>query len=290
MQHLKLNPEEFSQKFPHRPFTIRHELAAHPLFALPRLIELSQQLPESFVEYNAGNLPIGIDPKQTPRNGLSIKDTIQRIEECRSWLVLKDVEQVPEYKALLDECLDQVRELSDGIIPGMEQREGFIFITSPGSVTPYHTDPEHNFLLQVRGNKTVHMFDGKDRSIISEEELEAFHSGGHRNLKFKDEYQSKARSFTLQPGDGLHFPVNDPHWVKNGEEVSISFSITFRSPVSKRNARLYFANNQLRKMGIPPTPPGRSAWRDVTKDLAFVAARRLARAVGGGAASQGRKY
>ena len=205
--------------------------------------------------------------------------------------MLKDVEQIPEYKALLDECLDQVRESSEQIIPGMEQREGFIFITSPGSVTPYHTDPEHNFLLQIRGSKTVHIFDGKDRSIISEEELEAFHSGGHRNLKFKDEYQAKAKSFVLQPGDGLHFPVNDPHWVKNGDAVSISFSITFRSPVSKRNARLYFANNQLRKMGIPPTPPGRSAWRDVTKDLAFVAARRFARVVGGGgAASQGRKY
>ena len=290
MEHLKLNPEEFGRLFPHRPFTIRHELSSHPLFALPRLIELSQQLPEAFVEYNAGNLPIGVDPKQTPRNGLSIVDTIKRIEECRSWLVLKDVEQVPEYRALLDECLDQIGALSEQIVPGMGQREGFIFISSPGSVTPYHTDPEHNFLLQIRGTKTVHMFDGKDRSIISEEELEAFHSGGHRNLKFKDEYQAKARSFSLQPGDGLHFPVNDPHWVKNGDAVSISFSITFRSPLSKRNARLYFANGQLRKFGIPPTPPGMSAWRDITKDLAFVAARRVARVLGAGSQREERRY
>ena len=44
--------------------------------------------------------------------------------------------------------------------------EGFIFVSSPGSVTPYHIDPERNFLLQVRGNKTMHMFDGSDRSLL----------------------------------------------------------------------------------------------------------------------------
>ena len=39
----------------------------------------------------------------------------------------------------------------------MTEREGFIFLSAPGSTTPAHTDPEHNFLLQVRGPKEMNV-------------------------------------------------------------------------------------------------------------------------------------
>ena len=69
--------------------------------------------------------------RQTPRNGLSIEETIRRIEECRSWLVLKYVERDPEYRELLDRCVDEVQALCDPPLPGIDQREAFIFISSP---------------------------------------------------------------------------------------------------------------------------------------------------------------
>ena len=45
----------------------------------------------------------------------------------------------------------------------MFRREGFIFISSPGSITPFHMDPEYNFLLQIRGEKQISIWGGKDR-------------------------------------------------------------------------------------------------------------------------------
>ena len=36
--------------------------------------------------------------------------------------------------------------------------QGFIFVSSPNSVTPYHFDPEHNILLQIRGSKVMTQF------------------------------------------------------------------------------------------------------------------------------------
>src|SRR5262245_63771662 len=87
------NPEHFAR----RPFVVRHRLTDHPLFALPRLIELARMLPEDRVEYNAGDVPVSLDPARTPRTGLSIDETIRRIEECRSWMVFKNVERDPEY-------------------------------------------------------------------------------------------------------------------------------------------------------------------------------------------------
>ena len=277
---LGIDPARFRARFDREPFVVHHRLSDHPLLALPRLIELARTLPEDRVEYNAGNVPVSLDPARTPRTGLSIDETIRRIEECRSWMVFKNVERDPDYRALLDACLDQVREHSEPIEPGMDRREGFIFVSSPGSVTPYHMDPEHNFLLQIRGRKQVSLFDGEDRTVLSELELEKFYARGHRNLVFDDVKQRQAHVFELTPGDGLYFPVTWPHWVKNGPEVSVSFSITFRTASSDRREVLYHVNERLGRLGIRLPPVGRSKLADDAKYHAFRAmarARRLLR-------------
>ena len=279
----------FRSRFNKRPFKIEHHLVDHPLFSLPRLVELSQRLPESRVEYNSGNLPITQDPKSTPRNGLSIEETIRRVEECNSWLVLKNVELDPEYRDLLDGCLDAIDVHTAPLYPGMCQREGFIFISSPGSVTPFHIDPENNFLLQIRGEKQVQLFDPTDRTIVTEEELEAFFTGAHRNLTFRDEFHAKGELFDLLPGEGLHFPVAAPHWVKNGQAVSISFSITFQTDDSRRRQALHRLNSQLRRLGIRPTPFGASPSRDALK-YQLVKAIRLAKRLTGREERAGESY
>jgi hypothetical protein len=277
---LDIDEATFRKSFNRQPFFIRHHLAGHDLFALPRLIELAKRLPKEFVEYNAGDIPVSQDPNLTPQNGLSIEETIRRIEECQSWMVLKYVEKDSAYAELLNGCLDEIQKYSEPFAKGMSKREGFIFISSPNSVTPYHMDPEYNFLLQIRGKKTMSIFDGRDRSILSEQELEQYLSGGHRNLTFKDEFQQKARECELNSGAGLHIPVTAPHWVKNGSEVSVSFSITFRAPASERRTIVYTTNAYLRKRGLKPVPYGQSAWRDTAKYFSYRAIRRAKHLLG----------
>jgi len=70
-QLLQVNAQLFRECFDRRPFLIGHHLVGHPLFELPRLIRLSQNLAEANVEYNAGDIPINVTPDSTPRNGLS---------------------------------------------------------------------------------------------------------------------------------------------------------------------------------------------------------------------------
>jgi cupin-like protein len=274
---LELEPEPFRAAFGRRPFLVKHRLMEVELFSLPRLVELARRLPESRVEYNAGDVPLTLDPAKAPRTGLSVEETIRRIESSRSWMVLKNVELDPEYGDLLDRCLAEVRQLSDAVAPGMADKEGFIFVSSPGSITPYHMDPEQNFLLQIRGQKTMNVFDGSDRSILSEEQKERFFTGAHRNLVFQDEYQQKARVFELSPGLGVHVPVACPHWVKNGEAVSISFSITFQNNASVRSSLAHCMNADLRRWGLKPSPVGGAAWRDSVKQMAYQAKRRVER-------------
>jgi hypothetical protein len=69
----------------------------------------------------------------------------------------------------------------------------------------------------------------------------------------------------LVPGNGVHIPVNAPHWVQNDNNISVSVSINYHSWDSEY-AHLYCANYFLRrKLGLTPTPPAKSALRDFLK-------------------------
>jgi len=286
---LRLDPSRFVADFDRRPFTIGHTLDDHPLLRLDRLVELAATLPPELVEYNAGELPVSQDPALTPRNGLSPVETVRRIADNSSWLVLKRVERDPRYAALLGRCIEQLRPLVERLDIEIHQREAFIFVSSPRAVTPFHIDPEHNFLLQVKGSKTMNVWRADDRAVIGEEQLERyFASAAHRNLEHRPEFDAHAGSFVLQPGYGLHVPIASPHWVQNGDQVSVSLSITFRTRRSVERERLYQLNARLRRLGVQPTPPRRSALRDRVKLVADRWARRGRRGLrallrGGGA-------
>jgi hypothetical protein len=279
---LEIDADQFRSDFDRVPFTIRHRLAEHPLFALPRLVELARELPAECVEYNAGNVGVYQDPSLTPKTGLSPEETIRRIEECGSWMALKYVEKSPAYRELLEACLAEFRVHTEPISPGMDRHEGFIFIGSPGAVTPFHMDPEFNFLLHVHGPKTMRVFPREDRSLLSEELIERFYTTAmQRNLPYQEGFEARAMVFELEPGMGLHVPVNAPHWVKVGGSHAVSFSVTFRTSQSDRRAALHTANAALRRRGWRPRNLGESPLRDSIKYFLFRAWRSGARILGG---------
>ena len=245
-----------------RPFKVTHALADHDLLSLPRVVDLAREISPSLVEYNTGQLPLNQDYLKTPTNGFSVEETIERIEDCHLWMVLKHIQCSRRYRELLEDCLRPILRATDAAYPGTCMQAAFVFVSSPSAVTPYHMDPEHNFLLQVRGTKLMAVFDRADRTAVSEERIEALSLGGHRNLPFDEHLQSRESLFHLGPGDGVHVPTLSPHWVKVGSEVSISLSVTFRSMRNLRDASVYRTNGRLRKLGLNPRPPGGGAWLD----------------------------
>lgn len=274
---IDFNIQDFSRLFNRHPFLVNHSLAGHKLFDLTGLISLATRLPADSIEYNAGDLPISLDPARTPHTGLTPAETIKHIREYNSWMVIKNVEQDPVYSNLLECCLEEARRFAGIEKSDMHDKHGFIFISSPGAVTPFHMDPEHNFLFQISGWKTITVFDRQDRNVLSEKELERFFMGGHRNLEFKKEYEPNGQVFRLQAGTGLHIPVTSPHWVRNGDEVSVSFSITFQSAEIERRSYIYKVNALLRKAGCTPVAPGVSVLHDTVKLWTFNLLRQLKR-------------
>jgi Cupin-like domain len=163
----------------------------------------------------------------------------------------------------------------------MLKQEAFIFISSPNSVTPLHFDPEHNILLQLRGTKAMTIFPGDDEEIAPPDAHEHFYLGsGHRNLPWDDRYAPRGQRFDLAAGDGIYVPLMAPHWVQNGPDVSISFSITWRSAFSYSEAEARGMNAILRRAGVEPASPKRYPARNLAKSTAFRAVRKARRLLG----------
>lgn len=255
--------------YPEQPTLLTHGLTDHPLLKLDALAALAQRIRAVDAEYNRGDVPVGLDPADTPANGLSIEETIRGIEQCGSWMVLKFVEQDPLYRDLLRDTLAALEPVVRPVTGRMLKMEAFVFISSPGAVTPFHFDPEHNILLQIRGTKTITVFPAADAALASGEAHEAFHNGGHRNLAWRDEFAGLGRAFDLEPGKAVYVPVKAPHWVKNGPDVSISFSITWRSEWSYREEYAHRMNAVLRGAGLRPALPRRYPHQNHLKSLGY---------------------
>jgi cupin-like protein len=264
---IDTNNAALEQHYPWQRFSIRHTLADHPALSLERLVDVARELPRDRVEYNLGAVDIGMRPEKVPLNGLTPEETVRRIEDNKSWIVLKYVEELPEYRDLLEQCLADIEAHTKRALRGIHAKQAFIFISSPGSVTPYHIDQEHNFLLQIRGQKTMHLWDPEDRVAMPEEAVEAtvFGANAHRNLPWQENFRERGEAYTLTPGDGVYVPVHSPHWVKNGDAVSISLSITYRSSWSRRYVGLFAINAKLRSLGWRPAAVGKHRIIDAIK-------------------------
>ena len=267
MSLVSVDPAIARARFLKQPFVLRHGLAGHPLFELPRLVELAKSMPRDRIEYNSGKVAIGVKPEDVPKIDRPAEDVISSIETANAWMVIKNVEQDPEYRALLEAFVGDAN-LAAGRAPGgCSDLEGFIFVSSARATTPFHIDAEENILIQLHGDKIVRTFDNSGRVLISEEAMEISPSK-HRNQKYEPWFEDRATLHQLKPGDALHMPYMVPHWVSTGDSYSISMAMTWKTPEVLRLNKIRLMNGTLRRFGLGQKPPGASPMLDALKVIA----------------------
>ena len=266
---IEVQGQEFHQNFNKKSFQFSHNLAEHPLFQIPRLVELAEFIekedsPKAYCRFtkNASVNSKWSDPQEEP----NVAEAIANIDTAGVTVILQPKVD-PEYDALIEQIIDELEAAT-----GVALREqiswlgAYIFMGSPDCMTGYHIDHESNFLFQIHGEKEDCVFDGSDRSVITEEELEHFYKGDIENPNFREENRSKANVYRLTPGVGVHHPIGDPHWVKTTSgSYAITFSVLFYMKPYDLRARVYQANYLLRKLGFQPTPPDKSPLLDSIK-------------------------
>lgn len=260
----------------HRIQTIHHNFHEHPLMQLPELAKLAKELATTkqcrFIQPGTEQASAFDHESQDPE-GRAIDEVFRRIEEPGSWVALYNVQTQPAYREFLAEVTASVRSLVDPQQPGMFNVDGFIFISAPPSVTPFHIDRENNFWLQMKGRKTMNVWDHTDRRVVAAEAVDEFIVyGGLQEVRLKDGFRARSHEFDVGPGDGVYFPSTSPHmtrsdseWVRPGNGVSISVGVVFCTKQTRRSANIHALNQFLRQIGMSPREPGLSAGLDGLK-------------------------
>jgi hypothetical protein len=286
---IECPPDVFTQNLNRLPYEFTHSLAGNPLFEISRLVDLAEKvatrntphLPGGDVYFNDGLIEPGEKPSNPGMPRTAAVDLIRKIDSAQAWIILKHVEREPGYRDVLESCIRDILELSGReLLDKIKWFEAILFITSPNRVTEYHIDREVSWILQLQGDKEIHLFDRADKDIVPDEELERYWTADNRAARYKPEYESRAIISQMHPGTGVHIPINTPHWLQNKNNISVTLNVNFQFH-DRHWANLYRANYYLRRAGVTPQPPGVHRVSDGIKSLAFTAAQRAKQALKG---------
>lgn len=250
---IELPPEAADRIAKRAPFLFRHGMREHPLLSIPALADLADRLPvdSAIVERFGDPSFVGPHVSRARGAGPTPGELIRAIGSNGCWADLRHIEQVPAYRDLVEELLGLILHE----VPRMERetvrREGFIFITAPGKVTPAHCDPECNFLMQVRGTKTIGLtpLEALDSTQLAVWQRGRGYEGGYRRPL---DVPAQMEWFTVEPGRGLYLPLYAIHSVRNGDEISIALSVTCQTRTTRRRHLAHAIKGQLRRLGLLP--------------------------------------
>ena len=272
--------------FPEQPAEFVHSLHKDDRLTLQAVADLADRLPRRSVICDTAAQPLLVPQGGPPRGALARPgDVIRNIEDASSWLTLLNIEADPAYADLMNSMLGQ---LEVGMIKRqgkMRNRVGFIFVSSPNSVTPAHFDIEHSLLMQVSGSKTV-SFGRFENDLARRHEVERYWDGSHGRI---ESLPPELASYPLTPGRGVYIPPVAPHWVHNGPAVSLSVTLTYFTAATERENMIEALNGRLRSFHLDPRQPGQSASADVAK-VAVMRAWGLARHMRRGSKQEAAKY
>ena len=260
-----------------RPLALRHSLAGHPLLSADAVAELADLLGSSGVVREAAVKPVlyerdVVETQYADSPGAAVRD----LDAGDAWLTLLNIERDPRYRDLVDELIDGLAGTSGIPAKLWFRRMGFVFASSPHSVTGAHFDVEHSLQLQLRGNRVVSFGEWPDAESRARE-VTRYWNGSFGKLAGMP---VATEEITVGPGQGCYIPPYRPHWLRNGDTSSLSLTVTFFNRDNDSETRVNVVNERLRRLGRRPRPYGASRLGDaakITAGKAMSAAARLRR-------------
>ncbi|TCV97623.1 cupin-like protein [Luteibacter rhizovicinus] len=265
---LAFDDEVVTASYNREPFLIGHRLTTHPLFSLAHLFALCRRMPRESILYRTGHIPGDADLDTSYdryKANLTLEQVLDRFEDNHAYICINNPECDEEFAPVIEGLIGEVAARIDPLDPGISWYSTYIFISTRDSVTPYHMDREMNFLLQLQGRKTVHLWDPTDDAIMTSEEKDNLlaHIGGRP--RYSAGIEARAMTYELTPGLGVHHPFIAPHRVHTASELSVSLALTFRTRRSDMWTDAHRFNARMRGLGLHPRPIGANALVDRTK-------------------------
>ncbi len=194
-------------------------------------------------------------------SGHGVLDAIKR---GSIWILLLNPEQAnPRYGELVREIYDEIADTVPGFKTDLSKMS--ILVSSPNIQVYYHCDVPGQTLWQVRGNKNVYVYPNEP-PYLRQPDLEkiVLNEAHEISLPYDPAFDDAATVFDLQPGQMLHWPLNCPHRIVNGDCVNVSFTTEHFTPDVRRSFVVNYANGILRReLGwdqLSQTTQGLSYW------------------------------
>ena len=206
--------------------------------------------------------------------GLSLSEVFRRMEEPGSWVALYNVQTDPEYRAMIWDAIESIGPQLDAGDPGAFEADGFIFISSAPSATPFHIDRENNLFLQIHGRKRMTVWQPDDREVVDETIIEEkIGLGTSSRARYQDSILKRAAvNQEFRAGEGVYMPSTSAHMTNTeslpvgaDDTYSVSIGIVYYTTATRRSAYVYALNGYLRRMGLSPKPPYESGAIDALK-------------------------
>ncbi|VTZ26583.1 Transcription factor jumonji JmjC domain protein [Methylocella tundrae] len=280
---------EHIEKFARKPFLISHVLAQNALFQLPRLERLAKAIHAARIEGRAADAQLKLRRDKPNLDALQamscwgakspivlskerwereLSGLFNELDDGRSTIsmMLSFANQVdPEFDALMGQIIGEIAAATGLCASDVAFKGMTVIVSAPRAVTPYHNDREQNVLFQIRGVKDVYLYDQNDPFILSQSVIEAFQIGNDGATRYRAELAGREAVYRLEPGLAVHHPALAPHWVKNGDGVSVSLAVYFTTRSMDDLARIHQANSILRQLGLRPPAPDLSRGSDRLK-------------------------
>ncbi|MBN8727813.1 MAG: hypothetical protein J0H15_08940 [Xanthomonadales bacterium] len=280
---------------PWRITTVRHDYARHPLLQMGSLAQLAERLDhrdQTFSFSGAARANANFNSVAlTHPNRHDTANTLRNIRDVNAWMLLRHVQGDPVYRGLVDEILDGIEPDLSQVDPGMCYRAGWIFFSSPRTVTPFHIDRNHVLLLQMQGTKTVYVWPPDDRIAVDDGARGHF-LDCHRldQVHWHEELRERAQRIVLEPDMGVYMPLTSPHMVEMGDEPSLAMSVSYNTDASRTRARQHVVRERARHFHVGLPDIGRQPAFDAAVSLGAQAAMRVEHWIGGHADVDGSRY
>ncbi len=242
---------KFGDSFVH----FRHRFLESGLFTDDKLAELIERYPREF--YVLTNMTKqGDEPvwRNGDLNGVSGKFALEAIKQGRLWLCLRRFDVVaPQYDELIKDSFRDIERQNPGL--KTSDHKSSMLISSPGARVLYHADVPMVSLWHIRGRKRVWLYDPENKQHLPETSLEKIIlRETEEELHYDPSWDQDAKNIILEPGYALSWRHNAPHRVDNLDELNVSITTDFFTPMTKRRYGVIYTNGHMRRrLGINPS-------------------------------------
>ena len=253
-----IDPKNLDQQ----SFEFTHNLANHPALTFENLSEVITSLPEEKVMFSKGLSNLKTDFEHILREGkkgFDLNEVIENIRTGSAYIAVRNPELHPSFKSLFENICHDVGVLMKKNGTGTKPLEPmlWLFIASPGAVTPFHFDRYSNFIFQIRGSKELAVFPPRVEGIIPHKELESYMDHKNSVQEWTEEKDKSAHKYNFKSGEAVHIPFTSGHYVKNGQDdISITISIFYHTDETLMWSNAMKFNHRMRRLGITPKAVG----------------------------------